>query len=97
MAFQAHSDYSASMAERGLLGGVGLLLLILVIGFHARRMLGPLHSGYVAVVRHPGALVGALVAFGIAANIYEVLHFRYVWTLLAIVAAASIWGWKRAT
>jgi hypothetical protein len=97
VAFQAHSDYSASMAERGLLGGVGLLLLILVIAFHARRMLGPLHSGYVAVVRHPGALVGALVAFGIAANIYEVLHFRYVWTLLAIVAAASIWGWKRAT
>jgi O-Antigen ligase len=97
VAFQAHSDFSASMAERGLLGAAGFLLLILVIGFHARRMLGPLHSGYAAVVRHPGALAGALIAFVIAANIYEVLHFRYVWTLLAIVAATSIWGWKRAT
>jgi O-antigen ligase len=97
VAFQAHSDYSASIAERGLLGGAGLLLLILVIAFHARRMLGPLPAGYVAVVRHPGALVGALVAFGIAANIYELLHFRYVWTMLAIVAAASMLQWKRAT
>jgi O-Antigen ligase len=97
VAFQAHSDYSASIAERGLLGAAGFLLLILVIGFHARRVLGPLHSGYAAVVRHPGALVGALIAFAIAANIYELIHFRYVWTLLAMVAAASIWGWKRAT
>jgi hypothetical protein len=97
VAFQAHSDYSASIAERGLLGGAGLLLLILVIAFHARRMLGTLPAGYVAVVRHPGALVGALVAFAIAANIYELLHFRYVWTMLAIVAAASILQWKRAT
>ena len=97
VAFEAHSDFTASIAERGLLGGTGLLLLILMLGFHARRLLGPLRSGYAAVVRHPGALVGVLVAYAIAANIYELLHFRYVWTLFAVLAAASIWGWKRAT
>ena len=96
VAFEAHSDFTASVAERGLLGGIGLLLLILVLAYHARRVLGPLQSGYVAVVRHPGALAGALVAYAIAANIYEVLHFRYLWTLLAVVAAVSIWGRRRA-
>jgi hypothetical protein len=96
VAFEAHSDFTASVAERGLLGATGLLLLILVLAFHARRVLGPLRSGYAAVVRHPGALVGVLVAYAIAANIYELLHFRYVWTLFAVLAAASIWGWKRA-
>lgn len=96
VAFEAHSDFTASVAERGLLGATGLLLLILVLAFHARRVLGPLRSGYAAVVRHPGALVGILVAYAIAANIYELLHFRYVWTLFAVLAAASIWGWKRA-
>jgi O-antigen ligase len=92
VAFEAHSDFTASIEERGLLGGVGLLLLILMIAFHTRRCLRPLQSGYAAVVRHPGALVGALVAFAIAANIYELLHFNYVWTLFAIVAAVSMWG-----
>ena len=96
VAFEAHSDFTASVAERGLLGATGLLLLILVLAFHARRVLGPLRSGYAAVVRHPGALVGVLIAYAIAANIYELLHFRYVWTLFAVLAAASIWGWKRA-
>jgi O-Antigen ligase len=96
VAFEAHSDFTASVAERGLLGGIGLLLLILVLAYHARRVLGPLQSGYAAVVRHPGALAGALVAYAIAANIYEVLHFRYLWTLLAVVAAVSIWGRRRA-
>ena len=97
VAFEAHSDFTASVAERGLLGGIGLLLLILVILFHARRVLGPLQSGYAAVVRHPGALAGALVAFAITANIYELIHFDYVWTWLAVIAAVSVSGRDRAT
>lgn len=97
VAFEAHSDFTASIAERGLLGITGLFLLILVILLHARRMLGPLQPGYVAVVRHPAALAGVLVAFAITANIYELLHFDYVWTLFAVIAAVSIWGRERAT
>jgi hypothetical protein len=58
-------------------------------------VLGPLQSGYVAVIRHPGALAGVLVAFAITANIYELLHFDYVWTLFAVIAAVSIWGRDR--
>jgi hypothetical protein len=96
VAFEAHSDYTASIVERGLLGGLGLLLLLLAIGWRARETLGPLRRDYAATVPHPGALVGALVAYAIAANIYELLHFRYVWALLALVAALAIWGRERA-
>ncbi len=96
VAFEAHSDFTASIAERGLIGGIGLFLLLLVIAFNARRVLGPLQSRFAAVLRHPGALVGLLVAYAITANIYELLHFDYVWTALAVVAAVSIWGVERS-
>ena len=34
-----------------------------------------------------GALSGALVAFAVAGITHEVLHYRHLWTLLAILAA----------
>lgn len=95
VAFEAHSDFTASLAERGLLGGMGLLSLIIAIGFYARRSLGRLRSDYADVVRHPGAFVAVTVALLIAANIYELLHFRYVWTYLAVLAAVGIAGRER--
>ncbi len=95
--FEAHSDVTASIAERGLLGGVGLLLLVVTIMFRGRQALGRLRPAYAAVVRSPGALIGGLVAYGITTNIYEIIHFRYVWALLALVAALGIWGREPAT
>jgi hypothetical protein len=95
VAFEAHSDYTASIAERGVLGGVGLFLIIVTIAFHARRSQARLPDGLSAALVRPGALIGALVACAIAANIYELMHFRYIWTVFAIVAAVSIWGRQR--
>ena len=96
VAFEAHSDFTASIAERGLIGGIGLFLLLLVIAFNARRVLGPIRPRFAAVLRHPGALAGLLVAYAVTANIYELLHFDYLWTALAVIAAVSIWGAERS-
>ena len=84
VAFEAHSDFTASIAERGLIGGIGLFLLLLVIAFNARLVLGPIRPRFAAVLRHPGALAGLLVAYAVTANIYELLHFDYLWTALAV-------------
>ncbi len=88
--FEAHSDYTASLAERGVLGVLGLLALIAAVFWYARGALMPMSSGFAAVVPHPGALVGALVSFAIGAGIYEVIHFRHLWALFGIVAALQI-------
>lgn len=90
VAFEAHSDYTAAIAERGLLGALGLLGLITAVIWYARGSLAPMRSDLASVIVRPGALVGALITFAIGAGIYEVLHFRHVWALFGIVAALGI-------
>lgn len=92
VAFEAHSDYTAAIAERGLLGALGLVALISAVIWYARGSLAPMRRDLASVVVHPGALVGALIAFAIGAGIYEVLHFRHLWALFGIVAALRIAG-----
>jgi hypothetical protein len=90
---EAHSDYFASLTERGPLGFIGMLLLVAGLG---RRALGatlrPLRPDFAAVVKRPHALVAALAGTLVAMTVYELLHVRHVWALFALVAALFIWG-----
>ena len=90
---EAHSDYTATLVERGVIGALGLLLL----GLSAVRrgtgiLVGPLRSDYTSVIRAPQMLLGALVAVFAASSFYEVLHFRHVWALLGLLAGVELWG-----
>jgi O-antigen ligase len=90
---EAHDDYLAALIERGLIGFAGVLLLaaaVLMRGTGAVR--DGMRNGYEAVVVRPNALLGAALGTLVAASFYGVLHNRHVWTLFAIVAAASFWG-----
>jgi O-Antigen ligase len=84
---QAHNDFLAVLAERGVVGVLGLLLLVGTAAFWAaplvRRRLSP---GFAAVVPRPAGLVAALLAFACISYYEEVLHFRFLWALLGIVA-----------
>lgn len=87
---EAHNDYLAYAIERGPLGLLGLLAMLGLtfakLGAAARRRededsaadpTGPLVA----------AATGAMVATAVHALTIEVLHFRHVWMLLAIVCA----------
>jgi hypothetical protein len=87
---EAHQDYVASVVERGLLGGIGLLILISSLIVRSRMALGPKAADIARAVPQPAALVGALAGMALAANFYEVLHFRHVWALFAVIAALSL-------
>ncbi len=90
---EAHSDYIAALAERGVIGFLGLLVLIASVGFRSVSVAARgLSDGFGAVVRRPNALTGALVGTLAAGAVYELLHVRHVWTLFGLIAALSIWG-----
>lgn len=50
---------------------------------------------YASVIPNPAALAAAAVAFAVTAVTHEVLHYRHLWTLLAILAALHLFGQDR--
>jgi hypothetical protein len=93
---EAHDDYVAALIERGALGFLGIILLVVILG---RRTLfsatGNLTEGFAKVVIRPNALAGAVAGTLVAGTVYELLHVRHVWTLFGLVTALAIWGTKR--
>jgi O-Antigen ligase len=84
---EAHNDFLAMLVERGPVGLLGLLLLIGAAIYWAvpivRRKLS---ARYAAVVPLPVGLVAALLALSVNSFYEEILHFRFLWALLGIVA-----------
>ena len=86
---EAHNDYLATLLERGVIGSVGLVLLIVAIALRCwpwpdrRRCRRSSPSS----VPRPWLLVAIAPVMATAAAFYEVLHFRHLWTWLGIVAA----------
>jgi hypothetical protein len=88
-----HSDYLATLVERGVIGVIGLLLLIGSVGVMTYSVVfRPLLPGFSRQLRHPAALVGAFLAHALYAIPHETLHYRYLWALLGIVASLYLFG-----
>ena len=72
----------------GLLAVFGLMAAIIArIVSISRRQLAPRLAAAVPV---PAALAGACAAFAATAFTHEVLHYRWLWTLLGIIAAVHL-------
>ena len=90
---EAHDDYVASVVEGGVEGGIAMLVLICAIAWRARNALaGKLKADFAAVVPRREALIGALLGMAVAAAYYQVLHFRHLWALLAMIPIVQLWG-----
>jgi O-antigen ligase len=89
---EAHSDYLAFLVERGPLGLVGLLMLVvgmfvaLVPAWRLARGWPAAWSGGPAFVPAVGA---ALVASSVHSTVIEKLHFRHFWMLAALAVACG--------
>jgi O-antigen ligase len=93
---EAHSDYLASLVERGPLGIVGLIVLFGAVGARTMGLASPgTTREYTDAVPNVGAVCGAFVAFAITGITHEVLHYRHLWTLLAVLAALHLYGRPR--
>ena len=89
----AHDDYSAALLERGVLGGIALIFLIVIIAARCRRIGSrPLRPEYAAIFPRPELLGAAVIGMLISGMFYQVLHFRHLWALLGIIAAMDLWG-----
>jgi hypothetical protein len=84
---EAHDDYLAVLVERGPVGLIGLLLLVgSAISRAGPIIRRPLSGRFAAVVPAPAGLVAALLTLGVNSFYEEILHFRFLWALLGIVA-----------
>jgi O-antigen ligase len=86
---EAHDDYLAALLERGLLGGIALVLLATGLAVRTRRICRPggVDPPYLDVVPRPELLAAAVVAVAVSGMLYETLHFRHVWALFGLIAA----------
>jgi len=88
---EAHDDFVATLAERGVLGGVGLIILIFAIGVRLTRVAArPLPPDVAAMIPRPEYLLGLGCAFLVSACFYEVLHFRQLWVFLGLVGGLDM-------
>lgn len=94
-AYETHDDYIESMVERGVLGAFGLLFLIGSLTVRTWTVATkPLAAEFADLFPTRAALVGAVLGLAVSASYYQVLHFRHVWAMFAIVAALYVWGRK---
>ncbi len=84
---EAHNDYMATLVERGIGGLVGIFLLACALASRARVLCR--RAARSAALPRPHVLVGAVVAVAVSGMFHEVLHWRHVWALLAVYAAAA--------
>ncbi len=92
---EMHDDYAAVLVERGILGMLGFLLLIASVAVRARTVVGRLLAPpFAAAVPQTAPLAGAALGMAVAGTFYQVLHFRHLWVLLALIAALYLWGRK---
>jgi hypothetical protein len=90
---EAHDDYIAAVVERGLLGGVGLLALIAAVAVRVPVLLRrPQGLALRAPIRHTAPIVGVIIGLAVFATNEQVLHFRQVWALFAVIAAYHLWA-----
>lgn len=85
---EAHNDYLATLVERGIVGGLGLLALAGAVALRCLRLgTGRLPDAYASIVPRAWLLAVGAPVMAVSAGLYEVLHFRHLWTWLGIVAA----------
>jgi O-antigen ligase len=90
---EAHNDYLATLVERGPLGLLALVALTGAVGTRIVRITRrPLDPQLAAAVPVPAALAGACAAFALTAVTHEVLHYRWFWALMGLVAATYLLG-----
>lgn len=90
---EAHDDYAAALVERGVIGGIALVLLLFIVGARSRRIASwPLRREYADVIPRPELLGTAVIGMFFSALLYQVMHFRHVWALLGIIAAIDLFG-----
>jgi O-antigen ligase len=82
---ELHSDYLSFLVERGVLGFMGLMLLLGSIGAMLWRSLQATRAGpqFLWVL----GLCGMFSYMLVDALSHEVLHYRHVWVVVALIAA----------
>ncbi|MFY9588982.1 MAG: O-antigen ligase family protein [Actinomycetota bacterium] len=85
---ELHNDYVAGFLERGIVGGVGVLLLFGAAAAWAMRV--AIDDGLRRRGWRPPAFAGAMIAVLLTAITLETLHFRHQWLLFALVIGLGL-------
>ncbi|WP_084219478.1 lipopolysaccharide biosynthesis protein [Spirillospora albida] len=94
---EAHNDYIASVLERGFIGGLALILLLVVLVRMCVRIArrDALAPAYARLVPRPELFGALLVVFLICGLFYEVLHYRHGFAFFGLIAALELHGRRK--
>jgi O-antigen ligase len=95
---EAHNDYIAAVLERGLLGGIAVIALVVVLAarcFQISRR-NALTEPYARLVPRPELLGAMVLAMLVSGLYYETLHYRHGWALFGLIAALGLFGRREA-
>jgi len=87
---EAHNDYLGTLVERGPLGLAALSLLVASVIARSTVLAGRAPPRLRPVLPMPAALAGACAAFAVTGLAHEILHYRWLWTMLGVVAAVHL-------
>ena len=102
---ELHSDFVASLVERGVIGLTGFLMFLIAIGVTIAQSLRiAVRSGDRPALTWTTALAAMAIAYLTAAVTHEILHEDVFWVVLALIASnhtvlqRSQWlRWRRST
>lgn len=88
IAGELHNDYVAGFLERGIVGGLGVVLLFGAAAAWAMRV--AIDDGLRRHGWRPSAFAGAMIAVLLTAITLETLHFRHQWLLFALMIGLGL-------
>jgi O-antigen ligase len=86
---EAHNDFAAALAERGIGGAVGVILIFIAVTWRAVEVAVRSRRPRTAL-GHPYLFLAAVPVLLVFAFTHEILHDRAVWMFFGLLAAAHL-------
>jgi O-antigen ligase len=93
---EAHSDYVATLVERGIPGAIALILLVGAIAVRGASVVRQrLQASFRSAMSWTVPLAAGAAGFAVNGLTHEVFHYRQTWAFLGVLGAVYVFASDR--